>query len=142
MAGWPRGSRAIIMSVGTATGIRTESRAPLFRLRLASLPFATFYDALTHDKAYRGAFSSDQAVAEIVRGRGMQFDPQLVDLFVPLLARLRGEHPDLDAFLAEAARRSQLTLARQRIAESLVKPIDEVHSERRSAPASVRRLIP
>jgi putative two-component system response regulator len=82
------------------------------------------YDALTHQKAYRRAFSSDEAISEILRGRDLQFDPAIVDVFVPLIQRLREEHADLDGFLAEAAKNTSLNIARQKIAESLAKPIE------------------
>jgi putative two-component system response regulator len=82
------------------------------------------YDALTHEKPYRRAFSSDEAIAEILRQRELQFDPNLVDLFVPMIMTLRGEHDDLDEFLGEAARKTSLNLARQKIAESLAKPVE------------------
>jgi putative two-component system response regulator len=82
------------------------------------------YDALIHEKAYRRAFSSDEAITEIMRGRELQFDPAIVDVFVPLIQRLREEHEDLDGFLGEAAKNTSLNIARQKIAESLAKPID------------------
>lgn len=94
------------------------------------------FDAMTHDKAYRRALSSHEAVAEISRGRGLQFDPVLIDAFGPLINRLRAEHTDLDAFLGQAARQTALTVARQKIAESLARPIEAVepqgHPARRS----------
>jgi putative two-component system response regulator len=82
------------------------------------------YDALTHEKAYRRAFSSDEAITEILRGRDLQFDPAIVDSFIPLIRRLREEHADLDGFLGAAAKTTSLNIARQKIAESLAKPID------------------
>ncbi|MEP6609216.1 MAG: HD domain-containing phosphohydrolase [Burkholderiaceae bacterium] len=84
------------------------------------------YDAMTHDKAYRRALSSEEAIAEMARGRGLQFDPKLIDLFGPLIARLRAQHKDLDAYLGAAARQTALTVARQKIAESLARPIGSV----------------
>jgi putative two-component system response regulator len=93
------------------------------------------YDAMTHDKAYRRALSSDEAVAEILRGRALQFDPKLIDLFGPMISHLRAEHVDLDAFLGQAARQTALTVARQKIAESLARPIDGVESDQRMAPS-------
>lgn len=82
------------------------------------------YDALTHEKPYRRAFSSDEAITEIMRQRELQFDPNLVDVFVPLISRLRAEHEYLDEFLGEAARNTALNIARQKIAESLAKPVE------------------
>ena len=82
------------------------------------------YDAMTHDKAYRRALSSDEALAEMMRGRGLQFDPKLIDVFRPMITRLRAEYEDLDAFLGQAARQTALTAARQKIAESLARPVE------------------
>lgn len=82
------------------------------------------YDSLTHDKAYRRALSSEEALAEMTRGRGLQFDPKLIDVFRPMMTRLCKEHVDIDAFLGQAARRTALTVARQKIAESLARPIE------------------
>jgi putative two-component system response regulator len=82
------------------------------------------YDALTHEKSYRRAFDSDEAIAEILRQKELQFDPALVELFVPLIMRLRAEHEDLDDFLGEAARKTSLNIARQKIFESLARSID------------------
>ena len=88
------------------------------------------YDAMTHDKAYRRALSSDEAMAEMLRGRALQFDPKLIDLFGPMISRLRAEHADFDAFLGQAARQTALTVARQKIAESLARPIEGVEADR------------
>jgi putative two-component system response regulator len=92
------------------------------------------YDAMTHDKAYRRALSSDEAMAEMLRGRALQFDPKLIDLFGPMISRLRADHADLDAFLGQAARKTALTVARQKIAESLARPIEGVETEQQLAP--------
>lgn len=91
------------------------------------------YDAMTHDKAYRRALSGEEALAEMLRGRALQFDPKLIDLFGPMITRLRAEHADLDAFLGQAARQTALTVARQKIAESLARPIETVEPERHPA---------
>lgn len=82
------------------------------------------YDSLTHAKPYRRALSSNEALIEIDRQKELQFDPQLVNLFIPLVQRLRSEHQDLDEFLAEAAKSTALNIARQKIFDSLAKPID------------------
>ncbi len=99
------------------------------------------YDALTHEKAYRRAFSSDEAISEILRLRELQFDPHLVDLFVPMVMSLRGEHDDLDEFLGAAARQTALNAARLKIAESLAKPIEGLESLNLPPPTIERRLI-
>jgi putative two-component system response regulator len=99
------------------------------------------YDALTHEKAYRRAFSSDEAISEILRLRELQFDPHLVDLFVPMIMSLRGEHDDLDEFLGAAARETALNAARQKIAESLAKPIAGLDAQYEAPPPSQRRIV-
>ena len=38
-------------------------------------------DAITSDRPYRAARSWDDAAAEILAGRGRQFDPEVVDAF-------------------------------------------------------------
>jgi len=82
------------------------------------------YDSLTHAKPYRRALSSNEALIEIDRQKDLQFDPQLVNFFVPLVQRLRTEHEDLDEFLAEAAKSTALNIARQKIFDSLARPLD------------------
>jgi len=48
------------------------------------------FDAMTTDRPYRSALPLDQAVGELVRLAGTQFDPEAVDAFVPLAEKLRG----------------------------------------------------
>ncbi|MCC2629300.1 MAG: metal dependent phosphohydrolase [Thermomicrobiales bacterium] len=42
---------------------------------------ADAFDAMTSDRIYRAALPVDVAIAELAKGRGTQFDPQIVDLF-------------------------------------------------------------
>jgi putative two-component system response regulator len=43
---------------------------------------ADVYDALTSDRPYRGALSSEKAVEIMIEGRGSHFDERLLDLFL------------------------------------------------------------
>jgi diguanylate cyclase (GGDEF)-like protein len=43
---------------------------------------ADAYDAMTSDRVYRGRISHEQAIVELERCAGTQFDPQVVSLFV------------------------------------------------------------
>ena len=58
------------------------------------------YDAITQERPYRKARSSDEARGEITAGAGTQFDPELARTFIDSLdARPTRAHPDEDAFV-------------------------------------------
>jgi HD-GYP domain-containing protein (c-di-GMP phosphodiesterase class II) len=50
---------------------------------------ADTYDAMTTDRPYRRALSHEEALAELQRGAGTQFDPVVVAAFERALARAR-----------------------------------------------------
>ena len=54
---------------------------------------ADAYDAMINDRPYKRAMSHDQAIAELRRHAGTQFDPELVSLFCDLYAA-RAPQPD------------------------------------------------
>lgn len=43
------------------------------------------YDAMTNDRVYRAAISKEEAIAEIVKNSGSQFDPAIAALFLTLI---------------------------------------------------------
>ena len=47
---------------------------------------ADVFDALTQKRPYKGAWPVEEAVAEIERQRGRQFDPDVVDAFLRIIA--------------------------------------------------------
>lgn len=50
------------------------------------LAIADAYEAMTSARPYRKAMSEEAAIAEIERGRGTQFDPEVVDAFLKIRA--------------------------------------------------------
>ena len=43
---------------------------------------ADAFDAMTSDRVYRPALPAETALAELRKGQGTQFDPQIVELFI------------------------------------------------------------
>jgi putative two-component system response regulator len=80
---------------------------------------ADVFDALTHRRPYKEAWSVDSALDAIATLKGRQFDPELTDLFLALVPRLLREVGDLDEYLGQAARESRFIQARRKIADAL-----------------------
>jgi diguanylate cyclase (GGDEF)-like protein len=66
------------------------------------LAIADAYDAMTHDRPYRRAMSHEEAIEELRRHAGTQFDPELVTLFCDLYAS-RAPEPDATMLAIAAA---------------------------------------
>jgi HD-GYP domain-containing protein (c-di-GMP phosphodiesterase class II) len=66
---------------------------------------ADAYDAMINDRPYKRAISHDQAVAELRRHAGTQFDPELVELFCDLYAD-HAPQPDGTVFAMAAVNRA------------------------------------
>ncbi len=62
------------------------------------------YDAMTHDRPYRAGLAVSVAQAELLRVKGSQFDPHLVDLFLDHLAELADERIAMPMDLARGLR--------------------------------------
>jgi HD-GYP domain-containing protein (c-di-GMP phosphodiesterase class II) len=45
---------------------------------------ADAYDAMTNDRPYRKAISKEEALKELIKNAGTQFDPYIVSVFVSL----------------------------------------------------------
>lgn len=58
------------------------------------------YDAMTTDRPYRAALGLDEAVRRLHAGRGTQFEPEMLDVFLDLIARgtLLTERSPFDGF--------------------------------------------
>jgi putative two-component system response regulator len=85
--------------------------------RIAAL--ADVFDALTHVRPYKHAWSIPEALAEIRSLRGTHFDPDLTDVFLTLVPRLQREVDDLDSFLAAEAENSRFVQTRRALAAKL-----------------------
>lgn len=59
-------------------GLRGDSISAFSRI----VSVADVFDALTHVRPYKRAWPHDEALAEIGRGRGTHFDPDVVDAFM------------------------------------------------------------
>jgi putative two-component system response regulator len=100
---------------GYPAGLAGES-IPLVA-RIAAL--ADVYDALSHVRPYKSAWSHEETINYIRSKRGTQFDPRLTDHF---LAMMDGAQSDLRAFLADlekTAITSPYVVAESRISKEL-----------------------
>ena len=80
-----------------------------FGLRASEIPLgarivaiADAYDAMINDRPYKRAITHDQAIAELRRHSGTQFDPELVELFCDMYADHAPE-PDATVLAMSAA---------------------------------------
>lgn len=49
------------------------------------ISIADAYDAMTSERPYRKSLTPDQAIMELKTGRGVQFDPEITDVFIQCL---------------------------------------------------------
>lgn len=70
---------------GYPRGLRGESIHVFGRI----VAICDVFDALTSDRVYRPAMPMSKALAIMKEGRGTQFDPQLLDLFLAAIDRFR-----------------------------------------------------
>jgi putative two-component system response regulator len=89
---------------------------------------ADVFDALTHKRPYKQAWTVENAMTEIVRLKGRQFEPELTDRFEVLIAKLRRTQEDLDGYLGQAAKGSPFLQARARIWQVLEQNQDQTKS--------------
>ncbi len=80
---------------------------------------ADVFDALTHRRCYKEAWSVDDGLKEIASLRGKHFDPELTDLFLELVPQLQAKHGDLDAYLGVEARKNDFITDRVSVAREL-----------------------
>jgi putative two-component system response regulator len=112
-------------------GYPAKLRGSMIPLAARITALADVFDALTHVRPYKHAWTVDEALREIASLRGKHFDPELTDLFLALVPRLQREKGDLDAFLAEEAQNSPFIRARRQLAAALKKDVNDLFDARR-----------
>ena len=86
---------------------------------------ADVFDALTHERPYKQAWTVDASLTQMLAMRGKHFEPRLTDLFLGMMSRLVREGHNLDVLLGEAARKSSFYQAKGKIWDSLKLAKDE-----------------
>lgn len=73
------------------TGYPKGKKAHEINTESAILGIADVYDALTSDRPYRKAMTTEQALQIIAEGKGSHFDPHLADEFIKMIKDKRSE---------------------------------------------------
>jgi putative two-component system response regulator len=97
------------------TGYPSRMSAKRIPIHARVVALADAFDALTHGRPYAAPCSVEDAIREIQKRRATQFDPDLTDVFVELVADLQRRQIDLDAYLSASSRDSPFHQARNKI---------------------------
>jgi putative two-component system response regulator len=103
------------------------------------------FDAMVHDRVYRRAHTVEEALGQIARERERQFDPHLVDRFIPLVRRIYREYKNVNAFLTSVAQTTTLSAIRRSVEERATRSeLDsaEANEQPRQQPQSRFRRTP
>lgn len=92
---------------------------------------ADAYEAMTADRAYRQALTKEYAMEELLLGRGTQFDPYIVDVFLELLEDgLSIDEDSVEREFQEAGKASEAgVLLRQVFEESVQETQSELEKD-------------
>jgi len=101
------------------TGYPNRRQGNMIPLAARITALADVFDALTHRRCYKEAWTVEDALRQIASLRGRHFDPELTDLLLELVPQLRARHPDLDAYLGAEARKNDFISDRARVAREL-----------------------
>jgi putative two-component system response regulator len=99
------------------------------------------FDALVHDRPWRSAWRIEETLGHLVRESGRQFDPKLVEEFIPLVRRIYATHDDVDAYLAQSAQQTPLWTMRRSLVERLSRPVGGEQGADRPNAARLRSPI-
>jgi HD-GYP domain-containing protein (c-di-GMP phosphodiesterase class II) len=101
------------------TGYPNRRSGSMIPLAARVTALADVFDALTHRRCYKEAWTVDEALREIASLRGKHFDPELTDIFLALVPELQAKHGDLEAYLGKDARNNDFITDRVRVAREL-----------------------
>lgn len=101
------------------TGYPERLRGKRIPVQARIVALADVFDALTHGRPFAPAWTVDFAMDEIRSRRGVQFDPEMVDVFLGLIGDMRSHHQDLDRFLSKKAASSPFLNLRKHIRSML-----------------------
>jgi putative two-component system response regulator len=99
------------------------------------------FDALVHDRPWRSAWRIEETLGHLVRESGRQFDPTLVEQFIPLVRRIYATHDDVDGYLARSAQQTPLWTMRRSLVERLSRPVGGEQGADRANAARLRSPI-
>lgn len=103
---------------GTGYPYALKGEAIPVAARIAAL--ADVYDALTHVRAYKHAWTHEQSIAEIKRCSGTHFEPRMVDAFVRIVERKRAKYREnFEDYLSAPSSVSTLVKARREMQDML-----------------------
>jgi len=71
------------------TGYPDNLKGEEIPLQARMMAIVDVYDALISERPYKKAFSHEKAMRILIEGRGTQFDPNLVDIFVSMSDKIR-----------------------------------------------------
>lgn len=101
---------------GYPDGLTKESIPLLSRI----ISVVDAYDAMVSDRVYRPAMSIKEAIAELKRCAGTQFDPGIVNVFVKMIPEISGLEIDESLDLLEVAKTTSKDVARYSTAEEYI----------------------
>ena len=86
------------------SGYPNKLKGHLIPMSARIVALADVFDALTHARCYKPAWTIDESLREIANQRGKHFDPELTDLFLRLVPELMHQHGDFEAYLSASGR--------------------------------------
>jgi putative nucleotidyltransferase with HDIG domain len=81
----PEGAKIIAVADAYCNLLEKNTATKQLNRGAQILAVADAYDAMTSDRPYRDAMSMEDACAELIRGKGKQFDPVIVDALLRII---------------------------------------------------------